>query len=87
MATQRYTWNTEPVDAFLDMTNWPRTDLGFMKKLFFAQLEHESCTALEMARETEHFAPEIREKLETFKASYLELRKVLLAATKCSEKF
>lgn len=76
-------WDPESIGGFLEITNWPKVDVRFMKRLFYL-LGHESDT-LKMARKTQHFAPEIRSKLDDFKASYLALCKVLLSAEKCSE--
>ena len=85
--TNNDTWDSEMVGSFLDLAEKRGKDRTFMKNLFFDLLEHDSWTAAQFAKQTEHFAPEIRRKLEKFAAAYLSLRKTLLKATKCSDKF
>jgi hypothetical protein len=86
MPTYKNTWDSEHVSSFLDLAS-KRKNMLF--QLFWGNLEHDSETAKELAasENAKKHEPELREKLKAFKAAYLDLRKVLLKATKDSEKF
>ncbi len=88
MATENETWDGLCLHEYLAMAN-SKAKLGsgsFMMKLFF-DLEIESGEAKELGKKNAKFESSIRKKLGKLKSAYLNLRKVLLEATKESYKY
>jgi len=85
MATKKDTWDCEDVGQFLHLSTVGQKDL--MYEIFWGTLEHDIETAKRLANESKAHAPEIKKALKEFKKAYAQLEKVLLAATKNSEKF
>lgn len=84
MPTTKDTWDTEPVDSFLEMAGRQ----ALLKYIFWNCLEHDLGTAREMAATvSKKDVVKLRAQLQTFKDAYLSLRKTMLKITKCSDKY
>ena len=86
MATTKDTFRSD-VTRLLDLCRLKKP----LYRLYWDYLEHDSYTAKQKAKETREFDPRIEselvERLEYFRAAYESLEKVLLRATRNSDKF
>ena len=81
--TYNRTWDIVDIGSYLRVAKSKKQ----LYLLFWDILEHDSDTALKLAKEQKQHREELEQKLAIFEAAYLDLRSFLKKITRNSEKF
>jgi len=82
--TTNDTWDRARVKEYLNLSDY-RTRLLYI--LFSDMLELDIEESMRLAKENEEYRKELKQKLDLFKESYLELRTLLKKVSRESSKF